>query len=330
VTTPIARDLWTLELPNPGGTEDTVNAYLVRDRRGYTLLDSGQGGAESWAVLLERLGELRVPLEAIHTVVASHSHPDHAGAAVRLQREYGAELVVHEREVDYSHARMGHTEEHQAAMGAWLRRYGFPDPELADILNYSLARFGPTPPLRPDRLLAGGETLEIGNYRFEVLWTPGHTPGHIGLHDRSRRWLFCGDTVLPGLAPNVSVQPFTTDDPLGDYAAALRRLVDLEPDLTLPGHGGPMADLAGRVDYILQHQRSRREQILALLTPTPLSPYDLGSLVWPPGRRRDWSTFTARLRRNAVGTLAAHLERLAAEGLIARHDEGVVRFSRPS
>jgi glyoxylase-like metal-dependent hydrolase (beta-lactamase superfamily II) len=326
----VAPDVWTLELPNPGGTEATVNAYLLRDRRGYALVDSGQGGAECWAVLLDKLGELRVSPEAIHTVVASHGHPDHAGAAVRLREEFGAAVVVHEREVDYIHARMGDTEEHRGVMADWLRRYGFPEGEVAEVVGYAVARFGQTPPLRPDRLLAGGETLEIGAYHFEVIWTPGHTPGHIGLHEPSRRWLFCGDTILPGLAPNVSVQPFTTDDPLGDYTAALRHLAGLEVELTLPGHGEPMADLPGRVAELLGHQRKRREQLLALLTPTPRSPHELGSLVWPAGRRRDWSTFTSRLRRNAVGTLAAHLERLAAEGSIARHDEGVVRFSRPS
>jgi hypothetical protein len=89
-----------------------------------------------------------------------------------------------------------------------------------------------------------------------------------------------------------------------------------------------MTNLAARIEELLQHQRKRRADLLELLSPTPRSAYELASRVWSDRRRRSWDDFHSRLRRNAVGTLAAHLEQLAADGLIARRDEAVVRFGR--
>jgi glyoxylase-like metal-dependent hydrolase (beta-lactamase superfamily II) len=326
--TAIAPGLWALELPNPGGSEGTVNAYLIRDPEGYALVDCGQNAPESWPVLIQQLAELRVPLDAIHTLVATHGHPDHAGASARLREHTPAQFLLHERDLDYMLARQGDSEPHSRVMADWLHRYGFPAPEVAEVLSAAVRANQPSP--RPDRLLTGGEELKFHPYRFQVLWAPGHTPGHICLYEPDRRWLLCGDHILPGLVPNVGLQPFSVPDPIGSYTASLRQLSTLDVDLALPGHGPSMTNLAARAEEILYYQQRRRDQLLGLLTATPQTAYDLAAQVWPPGKRRSWATFYPRLRRNAIGTLAAHLERLAADRLIARHDDGVVRFSRLS
>ena len=87
-------------------------------------------------------------------------------------------------------------------------------------------------------------------------------------------------------------------------------------------------DLARQAAELVRRQLDRRAQLLALLTPSPQSAYDLASQVWAQRGRRNWSQLQGHLRRNAVGTVAAHLELLADSGEIVRAEDGVVTFRR--
>ncbi|MCR2045192.1 MBL fold metallo-hydrolase [Anaerosalibacter massiliensis] len=52
--------------------------------------------------------------------------------------------------------------------------------------------------------LEEGNKIEIGDYSFEVVDIPGHTPGHIGLYERDKKIFFCGDYVLDRITPNIA------------------------------------------------------------------------------------------------------------------------------
>ena len=89
---------------------------------------------------------------------------------------------------------------------------------------------------RPDRTLEAGEVLTLAGRRLEVLWVPGHTPGHIVFFDRAARLLIAGDTLFAGSVGR-------TDFPYGDgplLARSIReKLLPLGDDVVvLPGHGG--------------------------------------------------------------------------------------------
>src|SRR5215210_552450 len=90
----IAADLWQLPLPihrhNLGG----ANAFLVRDRDGYLLFDCGADVAECSEALAGQLGTLGVPFDAIHTLLLSHGHGDHAGQARQVGELTGAQIVL--------------------------------------------------------------------------------------------------------------------------------------------------------------------------------------------------------------------------------------------
>src|SRR6478609_5768348 len=97
----IAADLWQLPLPiyrhNLGGS----NAFLIRDADGFLLFDCGAEVAECSETLTRHLDTLGVPFNAIHTLVLSHGHGDHAGQANSVARQTGARIVLHEREATF-------------------------------------------------------------------------------------------------------------------------------------------------------------------------------------------------------------------------------------
>jgi glyoxylase-like metal-dependent hydrolase (beta-lactamase superfamily II) len=327
----IAADLWQLPLPihrhNLGG----ANAFLIRDADGYLLFDCGADVAECSEALTGHLDSVGVPLHAIHTLVLSHGHGDHAGLANRVGRQTGARVVLHEREAAFIGYPNG-SEQDRAQFLAWLRRYGFPDQEIDALLG--VVAVGTRGDRRDeqilaDRLLQGGEVLEVGRYRFEALWTPGHTPGHICLFDRQQRILLCGDHILEIVTPNVGLHPLLDENPMPAYLDSLQEFVSQDLAAVLPGHGRPIPDLAALTAELMRRHESRRSQIASLLTTVPQSPYELSTQVWAKPGRRTWSDMHPHLRRNAVGMVAAHLELLAAgKARISVHSEdGVIRYA---
>jgi glyoxylase-like metal-dependent hydrolase (beta-lactamase superfamily II) len=73
-----------------------VNCYVLEDERGVTLVDPGLPGPEAHAELARRLGRAGYPVERVHTVLVTHSHPDHFGGAGRLKVEQHCDVVAHE------------------------------------------------------------------------------------------------------------------------------------------------------------------------------------------------------------------------------------------
>ena len=102
-------------------------------------------------------------------------------------------------------------------MAALLQRHGVPNSDLPVLGSASMPALQFVTVTFPDRVLYGGETITTGVYDLEVIWTPGHSPGHICLYEPKNQLLFSGDHILPCISPNVSYHVQSGDNPLGDY-----------------------------------------------------------------------------------------------------------------
>ena len=74
-----------------------VNSYALLDGRGAAVVDPGVPGPSSWRSLTDRLRAAGLKIKDVHSVIVTHSHPDHFGGSGRLAQESGAELVAHVR-----------------------------------------------------------------------------------------------------------------------------------------------------------------------------------------------------------------------------------------
>jgi hydroxyacylglutathione hydrolase len=157
-------------------------------------------------LLIEAIDKLEVEIAVI---LLTHTHFDHVGAVAPVARATGAGVWCPELEV----------------------------PVLADIMRYvPWQGFGPYESYDADHTVAGGETLELAGLEIDVLFTPGHSPGHVTYSIPSEQAVFSGDVLFEGSIGR-------TDLPGGDTATLMRTLaalVDGLPDETVvyPGHMG--------------------------------------------------------------------------------------------
>jgi len=146
---------------------------------------------------------------SIVLIVATHNHIDHVGALRQVKDSTGAGYAVHEADVE-----------------------GMMPAVFGRMLGVAVSRSFKSLP-KPERLLRDGDVIEVGDLKFSVIHTPGHTPGGISLLGNGV--VFCGDTLF-----NLGIG--RSDMPGGDYATLMHsivtRLMALPDDTVVyPGHG---------------------------------------------------------------------------------------------
>ena len=304
----VAAGVFELRLPIPF-EDGLVNVFMFRSEREVDLLDCGMNSEDSLDAIhraLEQLGARR-----LRRLVITHIHPDHYGAAGALAGAGRADLYMHRLEVPLVHPRYVELEHLVEEVKAYLLVNGVPADEAEVLSNSQRALSEVVKPADPAVQLDGAELIEMGDHVLKVEWTPGHSPGHICLHDAAEALLFAGDDILPDLSPNIGLHPQSTPDPLHDYLSGLKRMAALDPKLVLPAHGRPFTHVKQRVEALSSHHARRFHQVLEILGKDEKSGWQLALDLWGPRQ----NLYEKRL---ALQEGLAHLQALAVEGRIAK------------
>jgi glyoxylase-like metal-dependent hydrolase (beta-lactamase superfamily II) len=306
-----------IELPLPFELE-SVNVYLVRLRDGYMLIDCGMDTPEAFQALEQGMEALGLKWTDIRQILLTHMHPDHMGLSAKLLELSGAELLMHQAEAKHLELITGSDQRLP-----WLRQTfsqaGVPEEMQARIDRHFAVIRGNFHPLTPNRLLSGGEWIPTVIGPAQVLWTPGHSPGHICLYNPEARLLFSGDLILERITPNIAW--FPERDTLAEFLESLNGLIEVPVDLILPSHGEPFR---GHREWIAQtagHHRDRCDQMRGLLSTDPSTAYALVGKLW----KRKLSPINHHF---AVFEVMAHLEYMQRQGRVrATQENGAVTWS---
>ena len=316
--TEVAHSVFELRLPIPF-EDGLVNVFLFTDGKDADLLDCGMNAEESLDAIqraLDHLGARRV-----RKLVVTHIHPDHYGAAGVLAGDGRADLYMHRLEVPLVHPRYVELEHLVEQVRTYLLVNGVPDDEVEVLSNSQRALSQVVKTADPSAQLDGAEVIAMGEHVLRVEWTPGHSPGHVCLHEPRLGLLFAGDHILPELSPNIGLHPQSTPDPLHDYLHGLKRMAALEPRLVLPAHGRPFADAGPRVESLVSHHARRLDQILDIVgrrraragrsADEEKTAWQVALELWGPRE----NLYEKRL---ALQEGLAHLQALAVEGRVTK------------
>ena len=206
-----------VEVHKVSGAAFDGNVYLILDEKPI-LVDAGMIAAPT----LRNIKKLIDP-QKIEMIVLTHCHHDHSGAAPELKAATGARLLLSEKEV--------------GAVGD----------DLASVAYL----FGQqAPQYEVDQTLKEGMVLDIGEWKLEVMETPGHSTGSLCLYEPRAKVLFSGDTVFPdGNIGRTDMYGGSTPD----LVASIERLTGLDVEIMYPGH----MEITGR-DVKRQIQMSLR------------------------------------------------------------------------
>ena len=263
----IAPGIRWLRLPLPFMLAH-INVWLLRDGRGWTLVDTGlftRVTREVWENVFERHLD-GLPLKR---VVVTHLHPDHVGCAGWLASRFGVSLWMSREEYLLCRILVADTGKPAPAAGLdFYRAAGFTDAAL-DRYAEHFGGFGRVVSPLPEsyRRLADGTTLRVGDDDWHVLIGRGHSPEHACLLCHERNILIAGDQVLPTISSNVSVYPTEPcANPLADWFESLDGLAAaLDPDvLVLPAHGRPFTGVHQRLAQLRDEHEAGLEKLRRL------------------------------------------------------------------
>ena len=247
---------------------DHVNLWALRDRDGWTLVDTGVWTKQAMAVWEQLFDEVLGGLP-VTRVICTHRHADHAGLAGWLVERFGCELWMPHIEYHACNAARLQGREAPEVELAFYRRAGWNDSALAywrDNYGGISSMVHPLP--ERFRRIGDGDVLSIGEHDWQVIVGQGHTAEHACLYCAELGLFISGDQVLPLISSNVSVQAREPDgDPLGEWMVSMRRIRDRVSDrvLVLPSHNDCFRGLHARINDLVDSQQRLLERLHAEL-----------------------------------------------------------------
>ena len=296
-----------------------INVYLVRAGDGWTLIDTGMHTGDSRRTMDAALAEHGIAPTDVTRIVCTHHHIDHYGTSGPYRDLTHAQVLLHPLEAEKAAASATATGESDA----WNARLGIPSvPPEKRMPSPSLAFGTVYSPAIPDALLADGDEIPLGaGKRFDVVWTPGHTPGHCCLLLQPDGILFVGDHLLPKITPHVGVYPGGPENPLGDFLNSHEKIKRLDARLVCPAHGGVYEDHRRRASQLIDFHRVRKMTMLEAIRKRPLTPYEVALEAFAISPQNRFQVMAA------TSETLAHLELLRLEGrALKAEDDGGVRY----
>jgi glyoxylase-like metal-dependent hydrolase (beta-lactamase superfamily II) len=296
-----------------------VNVYLVRAGDGWTLVDTGMHTGDSRRAMEAALAEHGIAPTDVTRIVCTHHHIDHYGTSGPYRDLTHAQVLLHPLEAEKAAATATATGESDA----WNARLGVPAvPPEKRMPSPSLAFGTLYSPAIPDALLADGDEIPLGDgRRFEVVWTPGHTPGHCCLLLQPDGILFVGDHLLPKITPHVGMYPGGPENPLGDFLNSHEKIKRVDARLVCPAHGGVYEDHRRRASQLIDFHRVRKMTMHDAIRRKPLTPYEVALEAFAISPQNRFQVMAA------TSETLAHLELLRFEGRALKSEEDrVVRY----
>jgi glyoxylase-like metal-dependent hydrolase (beta-lactamase superfamily II) len=232
----IANGVYVLLIPrSPQESGTFLNLTLIVDEEnGNTLVDAGL--PDQTEAISAALGEAGIGVRDLRRIIFTHQDLDHVGSGAALVRQSGAQVLAHSADAPYIEGRL---------------RPLKPTPEMLEQRPQMREVLERLEPIGVDEQLENDARLELAG-GTRVIFTPGHTPGHISLYLERSKLLIAGDALTAERGHLNGPNPMATLD-MRTAIESIRRLADLDVDTIICYHGGVVSeDANGQLQRVIE------------------------------------------------------------------------------
>ena len=311
----ILPDLYRIEIQLPKSPLKTLNSYLVRGEGRFLIIDTGMNHESCLHAMLTDLEKLGVDLDTTDFYI-THLHADHLGLVEHLATE-SSKVYFNEVEAPIANSVIAKPEERVQQFMSLYLAHGFPENEFKKAMESH-----PGYLYRPKQqidfcVLKEGDTINIGDYSFQCIETPGHSPGHMCLYEGKEKILVSGDHILSDITPNITCW-FELENALKEYLTSLDKIYAFEVELVLPGHRSILNDHRKRINELREHHKNRLHEILSALEKGDKTGWEVSPFITWNIDVSSWELFPAAQKVFAVGEAIAHLDYLEMDKKVSK------------
>lgn len=311
MVTQVYEDIYLIEVVLPNNPLKALNSYVIKGQEKSLIIDTGFNREECIDALFNGLRELDIDIKDTELFI-THLHADHSGMADLFEKEG---VKIYAGEID------GRLINEMTQDSYWKR---FDEFKVLFDLDRDNIIFSEHPGYKyclkspvDFTFVNEGKGIQVGKYFFELVFIPGHTPGHMGLYERNHKLFFCGDHILDRITPNIAFWGFEHND-LATYFNSLAKVYSYDIDYLFTSHRNIVRDHRRRIDELLFHHRERLNEILNILKDGEYTVRDVAARMTWSIRAKDWDDFPIPQKWFASGEAMSHLEHLYTIGKISK------------
>lgn len=299
-------DIYKIDIPLPNNPLKNLNCYIIKTEEKNLIIDTGFYMPECLEALQCGLKSLEIDKNKTELFL-THLHSDHIGLASTIMKQ-GASIYM--SVIDYGYFKDSIIGNGWKMLEDMYCEEGFPKEYLIALRNSNPARAYAPDNIFEAVMVEDKSKIQIGNYEFTCVFTPGHTPGHMCLYLEKEKLMFTGDHILFDITPNIT-NWYGVKDSLSNYMESLRKICKYDMTTVFTAHRKNDGNVYERIDEILRHHKIRLEDVINIVLDCPgLTAYEIASKMKWSIRAKNWNEFPVAQKWFAVGETIAHIEYL--------------------
>lgn len=318
----IESDLFRIQVPLPNTPLKYINSYVIRTHERNLVIDTGMNTKESLQALQTGFRRLNIDFDKTDFFL-THIHSDHTGLVEKFTTP-SSKLYLNASELEL----IQEFKEFENIIDFQILN-GFPEENIeialkqlpgsrSDLIKKTELRLDP---------IKDGDPIEVGEYHFVCVCTPGHSPGHTCLYEPVKKLLFSGDHILIDITPGIQCHSDGVD-PLRSYLESLSKTGGLDIKIIYPGHRRIIQNPHRRIKELLAHHEQRNNEIINILGQGPNTAFQVASKMTWDLPFSSWNDVPDGQKWFATGEAIAHLRYLEGKKKIVRDSQpGVFLFS---
>ncbi|SHJ53386.1 MBL fold metallo-hydrolase [Paramaledivibacter caminithermalis] len=314
-------NIYKNEIPLPNNPLRAVNSYIILSEDRNLIIDTGFNCKECRETLFKGIKELGIELNKTDLLV-THLHSDHSGLAAALNKEG---VKIYASKIDGKMINKMTETKYWKKLEEYIKMFDLEKDKIS-FADHPGEKYCPKEPIEFTPL-EEGDVLNVGDYSFQIIDIPGHTPGHIGLYEKKHKIFFCGDHILDKITPNIAFWGFEYNDILEVYFNSLKKVYEYDIDYLFSAHRNIIRNHKKRIDELFKHHEKRLCEIIEILKYGKKTVRDTAANMHWELRYDCWEDFPNPQKWFASGEAMSHLEHLVFTGKAKKtNEEGILYY----